>query len=239
MRYCFPSLPIQARIFFYLLCVTLIATPNSSWAEFSGKLELKNNRTARGIQRSTDNLVPVAQLSYDTSWGGYAGASATKVDFGNGSSSGEEFVYFAGYGTNLSPDLNINISYLAYDYQISSPRRDYDWEEWYLRLVMTNQLALSLGYSDNWIGWEGSSPYLEFSYLVPISSKLGTQWTLGQTFAKDALGENFLFLELGIIYSVNEDIYVRANLSGTSKTTEERFRDRATEQFTLSIGYLF
>lgn len=223
-----------------LICLTISAVLSTTVsADFSGKAELKNNLVFRGVQRSTNEVIPLGNLQFSLDGGWYFGVNATTVDFSNGEISGEEATFFAGFSKILSPQVSVDASVLTYQYAISQADRNFDWYEAQLRLNIQSRSAITLGLAESWLGLPGETGYLEFSYLMPLTSNLSFQPTVGAHIAENSLGENFGFAELGVIYSIGSDLYARLNLSTNITTIDGSTRNSAGSQTSVSLGYLF
>ncbi|MEH6548439.1 MAG: TorF family putative porin [Pseudomonadales bacterium] len=133
----------------------------ASAVEFSGNVALTTDYKFRGISQSDG---PAIQGGFDlgTDSGFYASVWGSSIDFG----SGLELDYIAGYATDLTDNVAIDVGYIYYDY----PNWDADdgaikgdLQEVY-GAVSFYGVGLGIAYSNDYYQETGKSLYYSASY---------------------------------------------------------------------------
>ena len=215
--------------------VILHTATNVLAGDLSAKLELSSARIFRGVEQTDNNLAPSGAIRYQTDFGLYAGALASQNDFRIPDAAFEQ-TYFLGYGQQINSFLNLDLSVLSYNFIEGS--NGTDWEEVHLRLNLDQFTAVTLNYARDWIG-NDDSQQIEVSHLFPISNNWNIQASAGAVFPDNNALSEYFYGEVGVVYGLTSDIYIRADLSGADSAARTIFGDRANSNFRLSVGYIF
>jgi len=230
----------KSSIFFALFAgiLTLSVSP-TSYADLSAKVELSSAHSFRGIQQTDNNIAPSINAKYDHDNGFYLGTLISRNDFRSPSAHRKEHAYFLGYSLEASRNLDLDISFINYEYSETATGMDRDWREIHARFNFNGRSALILGVADNWLRRGKKTGQIEFSHLYPLIPNISLQATTGIILASNARGENYLYGELGLIYGISPNVYIRADLSTTDSRAKRLFANRASTDARLSIGYIF
>lgn len=216
-----------------LLCIAQTAN-----ADFSAKVELSSSRVFRGAAQTDNNPAPSFRGQYNHESGFYLGTLVSRNDFRTRTIRSREHAYFFGYGTEINRTLNIDLSYIRYDYQRPSAGPSRDWQEVHLRIGIADNTALTLGTADGWFGPGTRTGQVELSQIHSLTVDFSLQGTLG-AIVSSSDRKDYGYAELGLIYGFNDVAYIRADVNMSSGGAETMFRDRADTNARISIGYLF
>jgi len=218
----------------FLLCLSFSVL---NQAEISAKLELSSGRIFRGVSQTEDHFAPSISVKYQYAGSAYIGALFSRNDFRNPSNR-EEKTYFIGFSHRLNPDLHLNFSFVAYDFDPFLETMEPDWQEVHLRINYLRQTSLTLSHANNWLGQDSSS-HIELSHLLPITNQLTLQATAGAIFTVNDALPDYGYANLGLIYGLNTRVYLRTDINFTDSSAEIIFNERTDPRLRFSVGYLF
>lgn len=222
-----------------LLGILLLGAGQFAYAELSSRFELSSARNFRGIVQTDNNLAPSASIKYSHENGAYLGALLVRNDFRPPLGKSLERIYLVGYSSELNRTTSLDLSFITYDLQKPPVGPERDWREIHLRFSFNNLTSLTLGVSDDWMGLNEQARQVEISHLYPLSPRLSLQGTGGGVFTSDSINRDYVYAELGLVYSLGANAYVRADLSATDSQAKRIFGERADTDVRISIGYLF
>ena len=229
------KLPIT---FFRAFCIPIVLLLSVQVkADFSAKAEISTDRIFRGVSQIESGLAPSATLAYQSEFGAYLGVSLAKNDFRIPEDSLEQ-LYFLGYHRELNNDIGLDISYLRYQFDDLSNGPNRNWNELHLRLQFTPSTALLLISSDSWLRNQ-ESQQIEISHLRGVTEKTRLHMSAGVVIPSGQSLENYHYAEIGLIYGISANIYLRGDLSLTDDVARDLFNSQADNTVRVSLGYLF
>ena len=162
-----------------------VPTAQAFAAEVSGNVALTSDYRFRGISQS-DNA-PSIQGGFDVAFdsGVYIGTWGAAVDFDcsvdpdscGGLNGGIELDYYAGYATDLSDSVSIDVGYIFYDYPQDEGLLG-DYAEVYGSLSF-GDFGVGINYSDDYWGETGKFTYTYATYSVGLSDSLALDLLVG------------------------------------------------------------
>lgn len=207
-------------------------------AEVRLDLNLKSKPSYRGVLQATDNN-PVAQglLEYVAESGFYTGLWASRLQTDRDGRD-VEIDYFIGYQRRFAEWLAVDVTLQRYTYKGAEFGDDYDWNELQVATHLGDHFTLMGATGENWIGREERSHVLEASYRYALSDNITAFATLGQHFAKDVIGDNFAYREVGIS-TMLAGFGVHCSWTDTSGAEASRSRTDDTINFAVSRRFSF
>lgn len=151
-----------------LLATTVLASAASYAADVSTTITATDDYRFRGISQSAGDAVLQGSLDLAFDSGFYAGVFASNIDFGGDGST--EVDYYAGYYTDLTEELGIDVSVSHYTY----PGLDYDGDYTELSTsLFYRNFTLQAAYSDDYGNTDESGTYVALDYERVLIEKLG------------------------------------------------------------------
>jgi uncharacterized protein (TIGR02001 family) len=135
-------------------------------AEVSGNIALVSNYMSYGLSQSKDTPALQLSISWAGNSGAYLGGWASQVDFGEGTDT--EFSVSAGYFTEFSKRLSLDIGAAHFAYEGAKVSSSYEYSEIY-SLLSTAILDLGIHYSWDYFGSGTHYTTLTASRQFPIS----------------------------------------------------------------------
>ena len=224
--------------FFRTLCIpTAILLSPQIKADFNAKVEISTDRIFRGISQIENGLAPSGTLAYQSESGAYLGVSLAKNELRVPGNSLEQ-LYFLGYHRKINNSIGLDISYLSYQFDDAPNVPNLNWEELHLRLQITPSTALLLISSDSWLRRQ-ESQQIEISHLRGLTEKTRLQMSVGAVIPSGQSLDNYHYAEIGLIYGISANTYLRADLSVTDDVARDLFGSNADNKLRISLGYLF
>jgi uncharacterized protein (TIGR02001 family) len=152
--------------------LTLLIAPISAGiispaqAEVSGNVALVSNYVSYGLSQSKDTPALQLSLTWAGDSGAYVGGWASQVDFGEGTDL--EFSIFAGYFTEFSEQLSLDIGASHFAYEGATVSSSYEYSEIYSVLSIA-VVDLGIHYSWDYFGSGTHYTTLTASRDFPIS----------------------------------------------------------------------
>lgn len=172
--------------------------------EFSANVTLTTNYMYRGVTQTNDG--PAIQGGFDYAYGAfYVGTWASNLDFDDGSSSGIEIDYYAGWAPSVNGvDLDFGILYYTYP-DSRDDLAEQDFLEFYAGAGTSIGEKIAVGfkvsYSPDFYLESGGAWYPEVSVGFAITDRLGADIHAGfQTF-EDDLQDDYTDYNVGLTYS--------------------------------------
>lgn len=159
----------------------LLAATVRAEGRFNGLVGLTSDYVFRGTSQTRGEPAWQAGLGYEHSSGAFAGAWASRIDFGRRSDRELEIDYVVGYGRDLRRDFWGEIALRRYTYPRSPDALlDYDYTEVTGTVRFRDFITLSISYAPDWSGY-ASQGVVRTERLLAIES--GVQHPLGHGFS--------------------------------------------------------
>lgn len=159
-----------------LACASALAFPCTAPAGetgLSGGLTLTSDYLFRGVSQTLGGPALQAAVRYDTAPGFYVAASASNVDFGDGSDVRHEFDGIVGVARSVGA-VGIDLSHARYVYPGADPGGSFDYSEWLLAADLGERWTASAGWSDDVFAIGRTGTHVHLVYRHP----LGEAWAL-------------------------------------------------------------
>ena len=163
------------------LAMTALAAamiPAANAVEVSGNVSIATDYKFRGISQSDGEAISGGfDVGFDS--GFYVGTWGSSIeDWGNGI----ELDYYAGFATDLSENVSIDVGYLYYGYPNADD--DLDFEEIYGSVSFAD-LTLGFAYSNDYFAETDKYTYLYVDYSIA----LGEDFSLGLHYGDNSIDD--------------------------------------------------
>ncbi len=139
-----------------------VAQAEEAGSSISGNVTLTSDYVWRGISQTQNNGAIQGGFDYAHETGFYVGVWGSNVDFDNDASI--ELDYYAGYSTDITEDINIDVGVLKYAYPDAS---DANFTEGYINV---GYMGFTLGYSaQGSLFADESRDYISLSYGTELA----------------------------------------------------------------------
>lgn len=159
-----------------LACASAPALPGLAHAgdpALSGGLTLTSDYMFRGVSQTLGGPALQAALRYDTASGFYVAASASNVDYSDGSDVRHEFDGIVGIARRFGA-VGIDLSHASYVYPGADPGGSLDYSEWLLAASLGERWTASAGWSGDVFASGRTGTHAQLAYRHP----LGAEWAL-------------------------------------------------------------
>ncbi len=204
---------------------------------FSANVTLTTNYMYRGVTQTSDG--PAIQGGFDYEHGPfYVGTWASSLDFDDGSGSGIEIDYYAGWAPSMNGvDLDFGVLYYTYP-----DSRDDLAEQDFLELYAGAgtsigekvSVSVKVSYSPDFYLESGGAWYPEISLGVAITDNLSADIHAGFQSFEDSLQDDYTDYNLGLTYSCDW-----ADFDLRYFDTSDRIGGSADDVFVFSISRSF
>lgn len=154
-------------------------------ADFSGNATLTSDYVWRGSTQTLGD--PAAQLGFKLAGdsGFYASAWGSNVHFAPGTGANLELDLAAGWAKNLSHDWALDVNVLRYQYP--STAIDLNWTELDGTLTWQGNYCVSVGVSNEALGYDASGTYLLLGAKWPVNDRFRFETSVAHYFLDDAV----------------------------------------------------
>lgn len=168
-----------------IICLPFIGL-SSAYAETSANISIATDYVYRGISQTSENPAIQGGFDINSESGLYAGVWASNVAF-DGSI---EIDLYAGYGGNITEDVEFDIGILRYEYpedaQGGAP--DSSFNEVYASVAFKG-LTFGFAYTPEFFAESDQATYIHAEYDIALSNDL----SLNLHFGRQAISDNNAF----------------------------------------------
>jgi uncharacterized protein (TIGR02001 family) len=205
------------------LALALTVVGSAQAADISGNATLTSDYVWRGSTQTHGDPAVQAGMKVAGDSGFYASAWASNVEFAPGTHASSEYDFTLGWAGNVADDLALDASVLHYGYP--STTVDLDWTEFNGTLTWKQDYWVSLGYSNEALGFDESGVYGLVGARFPIDDRFRVEATAGYYDLKDLDGDgrddSYAHGSLGAIWTITRP--------GSGPTVEVRLTAHATD----------
>jgi uncharacterized protein (TIGR02001 family) len=199
--------------------------PNAKAADFSGNATLTSDYVWRGSTQTLGD--PAAQLGFKLAGdsGFYASAWGSNVHFAPGTGANLELDLAAGWAKNLSDDWALDVNVLRYQYP--STAVDLNWTELDGTLTWKGNYWVSVGASNEALGYDASGTYLLLGAKWPVNDRFRIETSVAHYFLDDAVvaESGYTHGSMSAIWTFRAPFELRLTAHATDANAKHLFGD--------------
>lgn len=159
------------------VAATMLATAPSAYAgDIEANVSLATDYVFRGVSQTNEELAISGGFDYSFENGFYLGTWGSNVDFGSATSS--ELDLYAGYAFDLAEGVNLDLSYVYFNYAGETDELNYS--EFVANLGF-GAATLGLVYSPDYFGSDSSAVVVNGDYSISLADNWGLDLHVGYT----------------------------------------------------------
>lgn len=162
-----------------------LAFSNAHAAGLTGNAALTSDYVWRGSTQTQGDPAVQAGFKLSGDSGLYASVRASSVKFAPGTGASSEFDFSAGWGKNISENWALDANLLRYQYPGANV--DLNWTELNGTLTYRGNYWLSLGYSNEAMGYDASGTYALVGAKFPLGERFRIEADAAHYFLNDAV----------------------------------------------------
>ncbi|MFN8902377.1 MAG: TorF family putative porin [Lysobacteraceae bacterium] len=218
-----------------LVGALLAVLPTAAFAEgFNWNATIASDYLYRGIDQNDDQ--PALQLGagYDFSNGFYVGAWGSNIDFGDDTDA--EIDTFVGYRHELTDAAKLDVQVVRYNYVGEPNGTDYAYNELITKLGVGENLAFTVGYTNDYLNTDVNSWY----------SGVAGNWAIDDTYTLNAnagwtqIGgplEDYFDYGVSVSRAVGPATVALGYVASSSNARDNFGRDLAEDKVLLTLGF--
>ena len=215
-------LAIRCFPFLAVLCAAAPALPVHA-ADITGNATLTTDYVWRGTSQTMGDPAVQAGVKFAADNGLYASVWGSNVEFAPELHASSEFDFTVGYGRKVSDDWSFDVNVLHYRYP--STTSDLNWTELNGTATYRDNTWLSIGWSPEALGTEGSGTYALLGGRLPINDRFRLEGALAHYFLDDALGESYSHANVSAIWIIKAPFELRVTAHATDGEAKDLFGD--------------
>ena len=223
-----PSLPSNPRASLLTLLVlaglAAAASPTHA-ADLTGNAALTTDYVWRGSTQTSGDSAVQAGFKLAGESGLYASAWGSNVEFAPGTKASTELDFSVGWNTALGDDWTLDASLLRYQYPATTT--DLNWTELNGTLTWKNQAWVSVGHSNETLGYDASGTYVQAGVRVPVNDAFRIEASLGHYALNDAVvaRAGYSHAQLSATWAFKSPFELRLSAHGTDGRAKAIFGD--------------
>lgn len=158
---------------------------NAQAAEVTGNAALGTDYVWRGSTQTQGDATVQAGVKVAAASGFYASAWGSNVEFAPETHASSELDFTIGWGKALNDDWAVDVNAIRYQYP--STTVDLDWTELNGTLTYKSNYWLSLGYSNEALGYDADGTYALVGAKFPVTDTFRFEVAAGHYFLDDAV----------------------------------------------------
>jgi uncharacterized protein (TIGR02001 family) len=198
---------------------------NAHAAQFNGNATLTTDYVWRGSTQTQGDPAVQAGFKAASDSGFYASIWGSNVEFAPETHASSEMDFTVGWGRSLNDDWALDVNVLRYQYP--STTVDLNWTELNSTVTYKGNYWLSVGYSNEALGYDESGVYTQVGAKFPVNDKVRFEAAVAHYFLNDnVVAENgYSHGQLSAIWAFKAPFEARLTAHATDSNAKHIFGD--------------
>ena len=199
-----------------------VASPSRA-AEVTGNATLTTDYVWRGTTQTHGDPAVQAGFKVAGASGLYASVWGSNVEFAPETHASSELDFTVGWGKTLSDKWAVDVNVLHYRYP--STTVDLNWTELNGTVTYAGSYWLSVGYSPEALGSDGTGVYTQVGARFPVNDALRFEVMASHYFLGDVYDESYSHAQLNAVWAFKAPFELRLSAHATDGNAKDLFGD--------------
>jgi len=223
-----------SRLLKGIILLLLLPSYSAIAAEVSGSATIATDYVFRGVSQTNEKGAVQAGIDLAFDNGAYIGAWGSNVDFGSEVTT--EMDFFAGYAFDVAEGVNLDLSYIYFNYAGNESNLNYNE---FVAALGVSDFTFTLVYSPDYFGSDDSALVYNVDYSIGLSESVSLDLHVGYTDTdENALGiseDSYLDYLAGINWDVG-GVTLSLAVTGTDADEDDNFGDAGEARALFSVS---